>query len=290
MKKQIAIVLLLIVLAAFFFSGCQAQDAAPSAASSATPISSAPSAETPSEAPQETQSAQPQESSVAAVQAPEPPELYDYDYLQSLDGGFTDTISSYAEEQGMTVDEFRALCEKPASEMTEEELTSMNAIRDKQIIPDADTLMQKVITTYDMEKYLSGEYKTPKGFVSVCADVKQYHTTQDMYYGLRLDYDGTYFKPEGENYAVIRFYAANIDQATIPKSPANGGTVEDPYPFGGAGFTTGTNGRWGSPEWTMAEFTVLNDYAQLFEVQEDGTEILRGVYLAEAGQFVPVEE
>ena len=119
--------------------------------------------------------------------------------------------------------------------------------------------------------------------------MKQYETVQDMYYGLRLDYDGTYFKPEGENYAVIRFYAANADQAVVPKSPANGGDVEDPYPFGGAGFTTGTNGRWGSPEWVMNEFTVPDDGAQLFEIQEDGTEILRGVYTAEAGQFVPVE-
>ncbi len=284
MKKRILGILLAIILVAFVFAGCQAQPAQQP---------SVPAAE-------QTQSAAPQQSQAASASVQATPEssaeedtskaTYNHDRLQKLEGGFTDTIEAYAQEQGLTVEEFQALCEKAAADMTGEELAKMNAIRNRQIVPDENTLMQKVITTYDMNKYLSGEYKTPKGFVSACADVKQYKTTQDMYYGLRLDYEGTYFKPEGESYAVIRFYATNIDQAVIPKSPANGGTVEDPYPFGGAGFTTGTNGRWGSPEWVMSEFTVLVDGAQLFEVSEDGTETLRGVYTAEAGQFVPVGE
>ena len=151
-------------------------------------------------------------------------------------------------------------------------------------------LMQKVITTYDMNKYLTGEYKTPKGFISICADVKQYKNMQDDYYGLRLDYEGTYFKPVEKSYAVIRFQAANIGKAIIPKAEVNGGTYQDPYPFGGVGFTTGTNGRWGSPEWVMPEFTVLDDGAQLFEIFQDGTEVLKAVYRAEAGQFISVEQ
>ncbi len=269
MNKRLTTLVCVALLCATLFAGCQATPAAESAAQ--TPDATA--------APAATQPPAPEES---------PATRYDFAYLQTLQGGFSDTIEARAKEQGLTLDEFRALCEKPASDMTAEELAKMNAIRSQQIVPDSDTLMQKVITLYDMEKYLSGEYKTPKGFLSASADVKQYKTTQDMYYGLRLDYEGTYFKPTGENYAVIRFYADNLDQAIVPRSPANGGTVEDPYPFGGAGFTTGTNGRLGSPEWVMPEFTVLQDGAQLFEVQEDGTEVLRGVYAVEAGQFVPV--
>ena len=218
-----------------------------------------------------------------------PQERYDRAYLQSLSAGFIDTIVQYAGEEGLTVDAFKALCTKAAGDMTADELARMNRIRTQQIMPTADTLMQKVITTYDMNKYLSGEYKTPKGFISVCADIKQYKTIPDYYYGLRLDYEGTYFKPDEESYAVIRFKAANIDKAIIPKSTVNNGTYTDPYPFGGAGFTTGTNGRWGSPEWVMPEFTVLNDGAQLFEVFQDGTEVLRAVYRAEAGRFIAVE-
>jgi hypothetical protein len=165
----------------------------------------------------------------------------------------------------------------------------MNKIRAQQLSPTPDTLMQKVITAYDMNKYLSGEYKTPKGFISICADVKQYKNVSDCYYGLRLDYAGTYFKPDDQSYAVIRFKAANIEKAIIPKAKINNGTYLDPYPFGGVGFTTGTNGRWGSPEWVMPEFTVLDEGAQLFEIFQDGTEVLKGIYRTEAEQFVPVE-
>jgi hypothetical protein len=214
---------------------------------------------------------------------------YDIAYLQSLQGGFVDTIAQYAGEEGLTVAEFKALCEKAAGNMSPDELGKMNNIRAKQMKPTPDTLMQKVITIYDMNKYLSGEYKTPKGFISICADVKQYKNLQDCYYGLRLDYDGTYFKPDEKSYAVIRFKAANIEKAITPRSETNSGTFKDPYPFGGAGFTTGTNGRWGSPEWVMPEFTVLDDGAQLFELFQDGTEVLKAIYRAEAGNFVAVE-
>jgi len=224
-----------------------------------------------------------------AVPVNDSPTRYDIAYLQSLKGGFVDTIAQYAEEEGLTIEVFKALCAKAAGDMTQDELVKMNNIRTKQMQPTPNTLMQKVITTYDMNKYLSGEYKTPKGFISICADVKQYKNMHDHYYGLRLDYDGTYFKPDEKSYAVIRFKAANIAKAIIPKSEANGGTFKDPYPFGGAGFTTGTNGYWGSPEWVMPEFTVLNDGAQLFELFPDGTEVLKAIYRAEAGQFVSVE-
>lgn len=209
--------------------------------------------------------------------------------ITGLAGGMPDTIAEYAAAEGWTVEEFDTMCQKAAADMTAEELEKMNNIRAKQIVPTPDTLMQKVITTYDMEKYLSGEYKTPRGYVSVCADVKDYVTMEDMFYGLRLDYEGTYFAPDEDSYAIIRFKAENIGDAIIPRSPANGGDVEDPYPFGGAGFTTGTNGRMGTPEWVMGDFTVLADGAQLLEVMPDGTLILRAVYTVEAGQFVPVE-
>lgn len=217
------------------------------------------------------------------------PGTYHYFYLQTLEGGFIDTISDYAKARNWTVEQFNEVNERSAAQMTAEELEAMNHIRNKQLKPDPQRLMQKVITTYDMNQYLSGAYKTPKGFVSIAADVKQYRTVEDMYYGLRLDYEGTYFKPEEESYAVIRFKADNIEKAVIPKSPANGGDVEDPYPFGGAGFTTGTNGRFGSPEWVMPEFTVLQEGAELYEVYSDGTEVLRAVYHVDCGQFVEVK-
>lgn len=217
------------------------------------------------------------------------PLKYDLNYLQSLRGGFVDTIEKYAKEQDLTVEEFKILCGKAASDMTEDELLKMNAIREKQLKPTPDMLMQKVITTYDMNKYLVGDYKTPKGFISICADVKQYRTLKDYYYGLRLDYKGSIFNSDENSYAVIRFQATNIEKSIIPKSEINKGTYQDPYPFGGVGFTTGTSGYWGSPEWVMPEFTVLKDGAQIFEIFQDKTETLKAVYSTEKGQFVAVE-
>lgn len=214
---------------------------------------------------------------------------YTHEYIETLSDGFTDTIEEYAAEEGMTIEEFQAVCEKSAVEMTARELDHMNNIRAKQLVPSENVLMQKVITLYDMDHYLSGEYLTPKGWTSICADVKQYVTTKDLYYGLRLDYEGTYFTLD-EDFAVIRFFATNADEAVVPRSPVNGGEVEDPYPFGGAGFTTGTNGRMGSPEWQFLDFTVIKDGAELFRISANGTETLMGVYVAEAGRFVPADE
>ena len=212
---------------------------------------------------------------------------YTHEYISGLGGGFVDTIGRYCDEEGITVEQFRELCQLRAEDMTPEELGIMNTIRARQLTPSDNVLMQKVITLYDMNKYLSGEYRTPRGWVSICADVKQYVTTSDMYYGLRLDYVGTYFTLE-EDFAVIRFHAVNADIATIPLSPFNGGDCGDPYPFGGVGFTTGTNGAWGSPEWKFPDFTVLVDGAEIFRVDGSGKETLVGVYVAESGRFVPV--
>lgn len=213
--------------------------------------------------------------------------VYSHSFLEKQQGGFVDTIEQYAKEEGWTVEEFKQVCQLPASSMSAIQLQKMNTIRGKQLAITKETLLQKVVTTYDMNKYLTGEYKTPKGFISIGADVKQYKTLEDMFYGLRLDYTGTYFKAEDPSFAVTRFFADNGDQATVPKSPANGGTVTDGFPFGGAGFTTGNNGRFGSPEWTLPGFAEIGDGgAQLFEVYQDGSELLRGVYNPEAGRFL----
>ncbi len=214
---------------------------------------------------------------------------YTHEYIAGLSGGFVDTIGRHCAVEGITVERFKELCQLRAEAMTAEELGIMNRIRAEQLTPSEDVLMQKVITLYDMNKYLSGEYRTPRGWVSICADVKQYVTTADMYYGLRLDYAGTYFTL-AEDFAVIRFHAVNAGIATIPLSPYNGGDCTDPYPFGGVGFTTGTNGVWGSPEWKFLDFTILVDGAEIYRVNSSGQETLVGVYSAESDRFVPLAD
>lgn len=209
-------------------------------------------------------------------------------YLQTLKGGFIDTIIQYAGDEDLSIFTFAAKCEKSALSMTPAELSKLNRIRARQLKPTADTLMQKVITTDRMNEYLSGKQVAFQGFISICADVKQYRKIPDFYYGLRLDYENTTFKPDAESCAVIRFKAANIEKAIIPRLKENGGTFSDKYPFGGVGFTTGTNERLGSPEWVMPEVIVLDDGAQLFQLFQDGREELKGIYQAEAKRFIPV--
>jgi hypothetical protein len=68
-----------------------------------------------------------------------------------------------------------------------------------------------------------------------------------MYYGLRLDYEGTSFTPDAESYGVLRFRASNAANSHIPRSPANGGDVEDPYPLEGRVSLQAQTDGWDRP-------------------------------------------
>ena len=206
--------------------------------------------------------------------------------------GFVDIIESVCKELGVDYTIFVSCYRRPVTELSTGETAILNRVRAALPAPDAETVMQKVISLSDMEKYLSGEYTAPKGFVSRACDVKQYRTYDDCYYGLRLDYEypeGVYpHQLETGSCGVIRFTAENAASVIIPTSVKNGGTYTDPAPFGGAGFTTGTNGRVGSPEWVFTDWAQLDSGAELYELDRNGNEVLRGVYDARIGRFVEV--
>ncbi len=86
----------------------------------------------------------------------------------------------------------------------------------------------------------------------------------------------------------IRFKANNIEKAEIPKSPANLGTVEDPAPFTGHGFTAANEGRLAVPEWKSDDWFDLQEGSELWEVFSNGSEQLKAVYSISAGKFIPV--
>ncbi len=215
---------------------------------------------------------------------------YNKEYIRSLPGGFSQTLPAHLKKYNMTLDEYNRAVIKKTSDMSERELYILNALRDLQIRPTPDTLMQKIVSRANMKKYISGELRYPKGFISVCADVSVYETPCDFYCGLRLDYKDTVYTDNDESCAVIRFRAINASLALIPRSPDNGGFIKDPYPFGGAGFTTGFRGRAGTPEWYSKNYLILDDGAQLFEIFRDGREVLRGIYNAKEGRFFPCEK
>lgn len=67
-----------------------------------------------------------------------------------------------------------------------------------------------------------------------------------------------------------------------------GGTVTEAAPFTGNGFTKETNGEI-IPEFKCDGFLEVADGAQLIEISENGTEILKAVYSETKGKFIPVK-
>ncbi len=151
--------------------------------------------------------------------------------------------------------------------------------------PNSTSVMQKVITKEDLAKYLDGSYGIEVGgYVSRAADAKHLGTYEDIYHGLRLDYTGTKFFIEDGSCVVIRFTSKETKTLIIP----SGGTyAKYDYPFTAHGFTAGKSGRLGVPEWHFSSRVEMNDGAELWEVFNDGTEVLRGKIVD--GKFIKVE-
>ena len=206
--------------------------------------------------------------------------------------GFVDTIEALCKELGVDHTIFISCYRRPVTELSAQETAMLNQVRAALPAPDDETVMQKVIPLEDVEKYLSGELRSFAGFVSRACDVKQYRTFDDLYYGLRLEFapsgETTSFDLEDGSCGVIRFTAHNSASVIIPTSMKNGGIFADSASFGGAGFTAGTNGRVGSPLWAFTDQAQLDSGAELYELDRNGNEILRGVYDARIGRFVAV--
>ena len=202
--------------------------------------------------------------------------------------GFSDNISSFVAKEGLSLEEFKVLQAKTAESLTTAQRAAINRIRSSILQPDANTVMQKVIPQSDMSKYISGEYTSCKGYVTTAQDAKHLKTTEDIYYGMRLDYEGTKFTPTDQSCGIIRFKANNASEAIVPKSPKNGGNITDGEPFTGHGFTAANNGRLSIPEWKMDKWFDMQDGAELWEVTSDGTETLKAIFSKSQNKFIPV--
>lgn len=202
--------------------------------------------------------------------------------------GFSDNIASVLSQRGLSLTEFKLLQQKRYDLMTVPEKAHIDAIRNSIPMPDGNTLLQKVIPKSDIAKYLNGQYKTVGGFVSTAKDAKHLSTFEEIYHGMRLDYqklDGTYpFNLSDESCGVIR-YKTSSPSLEVPKLT---GTPDDaPLPFTGNGFTGGDNGQLGVPEWNSPYYTPIEG-AELYEVLTDGTEILRARFSSTQNQFIAV--
>ena len=113
-----------------------------------------------------------------------------------------------------------------------------------------------------------------QGFITKAADTKNLNTFDDLYYGLRLDYDGTeFFLDEGSCYA-IRFRSKKVPlNVDIPR----GSKFKDPYPFTSHGFTAGTNRRIGVPEFCTTSPIKIEVDSEIWKISHDGKQTLYAI-------------
>jgi hypothetical protein len=55
------------------------------------------------------------------------------------------------------------------------------------------------------------------------------------------------------------------------------------------GFTSGNNGRLGIPEWNLLRRVKFNEGDEIWEVSNDGKEILRAIYSKEDKKFIIIK-
>lgn len=83
----------------------------------------------------------------------------------------------------------------------------------------------------------------------------------------------------------MRFKNPKSAEAVIPSADLYNGFD---YPFTAHGFTSGKNGRIGVPEWHFQNRVDLKVGDELWEVFNDGSEILRAIYDDIDKIFIPI--
>lgn len=205
---------------------------------------------------------------------------YTKPYINKL-SGFEDNLIDLLNASNLSHTDFILYSTNKAWEYPEATRTIIKNFRESIDFPTSKTLLQKVITTNDMDTYINNTYGgTIGGFVSVAADMKRVYTMHDVYWGLRLDYEKTQFKEDASAYAVIRFKSEFIKDLQIPFCEELGGTYPHSWPNGGGGFTTSTLGKGGYPEYKFNSYMAPKEGAEIYEVSKNGYEILRAKYTA----------
>lgn len=209
-------------------------------------------------------------------------------YVAGLNG-FPELKASLLEQHDMSEKEFIALSTAYAANLSDDKRTRLRLFRNDLMMPNRNTLLQKVISLSDVANYMENVYGgTIGGFISVAADMKQVRTMYDIYWGLRLDFTGSKFKEDGAGYAIIRFYPTETSTIIIPYSVEMGGKTEGEWPFGGGGFTTSTLGNGGYPEYKYSNgYYAPAEGAELYECTTNGNEILRSVF--KSGRWTTAE-
>ncbi|MFC0190195.1 ribonuclease YeeF family protein [Fictibacillus aquaticus] len=205
--------------------------------------------------------------------------------------GYDSIIDEVLANYNISRNEFNALKLKDYSELLDEDVELLEAIR-KSVSPiTKDTLLQKTIPFKDIENYINGRYGTIGGYIAKAEDVHHIKSYKEFVESLRLDYiDGSGSRPfpeEGGSYGIIKFKTQFVHNVEIPFGEKfNGGHNKDGPPCTRNGFTGSRNGTV-VPEYKFDNYYMPKHGAELFQVI-DGKEILIGVYDGMKERFVPV--
>ncbi|MDR0231211.1 MAG: hypothetical protein LBI82_03735 [Dysgonamonadaceae bacterium] len=189
--------------------------------------------------------------------------------------GFEDLLPELLQKGGLTMDDFRYMMLKNVNALTDSEKAKLAAIRNALPKPDANTVMQKVISKSDIQKYIKGDYSDFGGSVTRASDAKHLKSFEDLYFGERLDYPNSPFSIEDGSCGVIRFSSNESSNAIITSGNAFDNYA---YPFTSTGFTSGNNDRLGVPEWNLSKRIGFSEGDEIWEIFNNGTEKLRAIY------------
>lgn len=145
-------------------------------------------------------------------------------------------------------------------------------------------MMRKYIPVEDVEKYLSGKfgdrsYDGIRGFIVRQDDVLQLKTFDDIFYTMRLDYEGNTFIYNRE-IAYIDFSATTYEDTFVPIGELYGGTENWPSPFGGMGLLKTENEqiiREYISRGKDLKFSDMNE-AIIYKIDKNGNTVKIAVY------------
>jgi hypothetical protein len=199
--------------------------------------------------------------------------------MQKL-SGFPEQRAELLVNATMSLEEFISFSTDSAWHLSDGDKSRLRELRNGVSFPASSTVIQKVIALEDVALYMNNTYGgTVGGFVSSAGDVKSLKTLSDVYYGMRLDYSGTKFSPDGGGYAVLRFTSNVTGNLSIPYCIEMGGTRTHAWPNTGGGFTASSLGDGGFPEYTFDSYYEPNQGGELYEVTPAGNEILRAQFI-----------
>lgn len=198
-----------------------------------------------------------------------------------------ESINSIISPYGLDRDQFDSLRLDSTKYLTDEEKQKLRSIRNS-IKIEENTIVQKVVPLSSIDAYVEGKQDWAKkvgGCVTRAQDTKDIRSYDDVYEGLRLDYENTRFNEGDKGYGVLRFKAEDTSSYKIPYNPDMGGSSIYKPPFTGNGFTKSKDKV--IPEFEMKEQTIPKG-TELYQVSESGQETLVAVY--DGTRFVKVSK